>query len=121
MTTRQPVPAVAAVLAVLTDRIDDVPASALQFMAEDIADAVRPPIAAELADDVDGLPRELGDAGWAALEQRAVNAGWPASSLRRLRSREDSFSTITVEAAYQHGYREAAKLLRKIEGGQTGA
>lgn len=84
----------------------------LARLSRDVVAKVRPHLYREAADAVEQMPHELGDDGWAALGHRAENAGWPAESLRRLRNRRDTFANMTVEAAYQHGYREAARILR---------
>jgi hypothetical protein len=61
------------------------------------------------AKDIEQMPIELGDVGWGELERRATNAGYPLAWTRGRRSRGD-FTTTTIEAAYQYGYRQAAKV-----------
>jgi hypothetical protein len=60
-------------------------------------------------------PRELGDEGWQALENRAVAAGWDREMIR-LRRRRDDFTTATIEAAYQYGLQRAAEAARELGG-----
>jgi len=65
----------------------------------------------QAAADVGHMPITLGDAGWEHLEAKAVEADYPAGMVRRRRTRDD-FTTSTIEAAYQYGYRRAAKVAR---------
>jgi hypothetical protein len=65
----------------------------------------------DAADAVLGLPVSLEDAGWAALATRAQDAGYDRAKVLSLRTR-DNFSTVTVEAAYQHARLEAARVAR---------
>ncbi len=83
-------------------------------------EAAAPHIAAQAlrhaASDLrDQTPVELGDAGWNALADRAEAAGYFRRSVLDIR-RRDTFSTVTVEAAYQQGYRDAAKRLAGLAG-----
>lgn len=63
------------------------------------------------AADIERMPYELGDKGWAALEAKAVEADYPPRWVRDRRRRDD-FTTATIECAYQYGYRQAAKVAR---------
>ncbi len=66
------------------------------------------------AEDVDHMPIALGDDGWSALADRAEEAGYDRRVVLRRRKPEDGFTALTVEAAYQHGYREASKVARGV-------
>jgi hypothetical protein len=68
------------------------------------------------AADVEAMPYKLGDEGWQALADEAVEASYDAELVRSRRRRGD-FTTHTIEAAYQYGYRQAAKVAR---GGGSG-
>jgi hypothetical protein len=75
-----------------------------------IAAAVRPVIAAEIAEEVHRMPPYLGDEGWSDLERRATDAGYPGEAVREIRQADD-FATQTVEGGYQYGYRCAAQVV----------
>ncbi len=65
------------------------------------------------AEDVDRMPNTLGDEGWGTLERQAEDAGYDPAFVRRRRTRDD-FTTTTIEAAYQYGYRQASKVARGV-------
>lgn len=65
------------------------------------------------AEDVDRMSNTLGDEGWNALARQAEDAGYDPTFVHRRRIRDD-FTTTTIEAAYQYGYRQASKVARGV-------
>jgi len=59
--------------------------------------------------DIKNMPITLGDEGWGHLADQAEDAGYDRRVVTR-RRRPETFTTLTVEAAYQYGYRQAAKV-----------
>ncbi len=64
------------------------------------------------AEGIDEMPHELGDEGWGELERQAADAGYEPAIVRR--RRRGDFTTQTIEAAYQFGYRQASKVARGV-------
>lgn len=62
------------------------------------------------AKDIDRMSSYLGDEGWSALADQAEEAGYDRRVVLRRRRPEDNFTALTIEAAYQYGYRNAAKV-----------
>jgi hypothetical protein len=68
----------------------------------------------QIAADIRAMPHELGDEGWNDLERRAEEAGYDRQTVRR--RRRGDFTTTTIEAAYQYGYRRSAQVARGLTG-----
>ena len=66
------------------------------------------------AEDVNQMPTSLGDEGWSALADQAEEAGYERRVVLRRRRPEDNFTALTIEAAYQYGYRQASKVARGV-------
>lgn len=60
------------------------------------------------------MPHELGDEGWNAIADQAAEAGYDRSVVLRRRRPEGNFTALTIEAAYQYGYRRAAEMARGV-------
>ncbi|GGN86279.1 hypothetical protein GCM10010112_67620 [Actinoplanes lobatus] len=63
---------------------------------------------------IEQMPCNLGDEGWNTLADKAAEAGYDRRVVLRRRKPEDNFTALTIEAAYQHGYRLAAETLRGV-------
>ncbi len=70
------------------------------------------------ANAVRSMPGYLGDEGWNALADKADEAGYDRRLVLRRRKPEDSFTALTIEAAYQYGYRTAAEVALRSGGAQ---
>lgn len=66
------------------------------------------------AEAVNQMPTALGDDGWSALADKAEEAGYERRVVLRRRRPEDNFTALTIEAAYQYGYRQASKVARGV-------
>lgn len=64
-----------------------------------------------VAADIERMPCELGDEGWQHLADKAAEADYDPQLVWRRRRRDD-FTTATIGAAYQYGYRRAARVAR---------
>ncbi len=59
---------------------------------------------------IKAMPAYLGDEGWEELADKAAEAGYDRRVVLRRRRPDDNFTALTIEAAYQHGYRTAAEV-----------
>lgn len=66
---------------------------------------------ASIARQIEYSLHDLGDEGWSHLADSAEEAGYERRTVLRRRQPE-TFTTLTIEAAYQHGYRRAARIAR---------
>jgi hypothetical protein len=67
---------------------------------------------------IKAMPAYLGDEGWNALAKKAFEADYDRHAVLRRRRPEGNFTALTIEAAYQHGYRTAAEVALKSGGAQ---